>query len=89
MNETTRQLVLLIGIMSILVAGLVVVNSVNSTESPGEPDMSGVNDSIEENRTGLIGQSIEGWEQLWKDMQAAVSIIPGIGDSQEDNQTES
>jgi len=98
MKETTRQLILLVGVLTLLTATLVTVNTTRNQEAP--EDTTPVNDnstseepvednsSAEENVSeepsgnstepqGLIGQSIRGFELMWRDIQTATGAVSG------------
>ena len=94
MKEATRQLVLLIGIMTILTGGLVTINSARTSSTVSQTPDQQVNtspDPVESNDTadntespepvdtgnssGLVVQSINGWQSLWDDMKTGWEAI--------------
>jgi len=94
MKETTRQLILLLGVLTLLTATLVTVNTAGDEETPEDTAPVKDNSTIEEpvnesseenvsdepsgNRTepeGLIGQSIRGFELMWRDIKTATGAI--------------
>ncbi len=106
MNDATRQLVLLVGVMTILISGFVTMNfatrDVPETTSdapanttPTENSTTTVEDGEsespqnnrgrveeDENATGLVGQSIKGWQNLWEDFNRALEILPGLSSNE-------
>lgn len=94
MKETTRQLILLVGVLTLLTATLVTVNTARNNESPEDTTPVNNNSTVEENNsveenisddssgnstepTGIIGQSIKGFELMWRDIQAATGALGG------------
>jgi hypothetical protein len=84
MKDTYRQLILLLGVMSILVSGLVAFNSVRD---PGQQEPRAENSSVNQNTTepfenassssNILVQSIGGLITLWEDFQAGQKAIAG------------
>ncbi len=84
MKDTYRQLILLLGVMSILVSGIVAFNSVRDT---GQQEPMTENSSADENITepfenassssNILVQSIGGLITLWEDFQAGQKAIAG------------
>ncbi len=97
MKETTRQLILLMGVLTLLTNALVIVNYSNNQDtstSPSEnpkPVNNTENDSgqetPEDSGSGsgesqtLVGQSISGWQALYKDIQVTMEDLLGLGNS--------
>lgn len=100
MKEVTRQLILLVGILTLLTSALVTVNMAgNDTESPSNTEdvqnspepVNNTTTVVEENNTtensnsneseptGLIGQSIHGFELMWEDIQTTAGAVLSIG----------
>ncbi|MFB6241668.1 MAG: hypothetical protein ABEJ36_02585 [Candidatus Nanosalina sp.] len=91
MKETTRQLILLIGLISFLTSGLVTLNMIR-TSSADTPDPenqtqnrtqvpvsnNGTGKENTSNATkGLIAQSINGLNALMQDFQTGMDLVEG------------
>lgn len=97
MRETTRQLVLLMGVLTLLTSALVIVNYSNnqnpsnvSPEDPTPVNNTENNKTSPETDTGgsesdesqtLVGQSISGWRALYNDIQVTMEGLLGLGNS--------
>ena len=100
MNEATRQMILLIGVMTILIGAFVTINTAG-TSSTGDPEQSNTTpveenntidtgsdnpeDKADSNSTNILEQSINGWKQLWTDFKRAIEIIPGLSSNESDS----
>jgi len=81
MNDSTRQLVLLIGILTIVSSSVVVVSTQNNQVD--KENFNGNNSSgLSQNSTnegtkdsGLIAQSINGLQEMWSDMNGLFKFI--------------
>ena len=97
MKETTRQLVLLMGVLTLLTSALVIVNYSNnqnsskvSPENPTPVNNTENNSTESDQDTGgsesgesqtLVGQSISGWQALYNDIQVTMEDLLGLGNA--------
>jgi hypothetical protein len=92
MKETTRQVVLLVGVLSLLTSALVVVNFSQATSQPASDQVNETDNQTQEQTSPeekdpdtVVGQSIRGWQMLYNDIQVTINDLLGLGDSSEDS----
>ena len=79
-KESTRQLILLIGILSIIISTSLMLLNTQTDNTETELDQerqntSSMNNSNTSDSTGLVGQSINGLKQLFTDVMSLFSFI--------------
>jgi len=78
-KESTRQLILLMGILSIIIStSLMLLNTQTANSEPEldqeEGNMSSTDTNVS-NSTGLVSQSLNGLKQLFTDVMSLFSFI--------------
>lgn len=77
MKETTRQLILLFGVLTLLTSSVVVINMADTgePEEPEDVNETGANESYNATEPDtLIGKSIRGYQIMIKDMKDAMGL---------------
>jgi hypothetical protein len=83
MKETTRQLILLFGVLTLLTSSVVVINMADTgaSEEPEEVNETGVNESYNATEPDtLIGKSIRGYQIMVEDMKKAMGLASDTPD---------
>jgi hypothetical protein len=77
MKETTRQLILLFGVLTLLTSSVVVINMADTgePEEPEDVNESRANESYNATEPDtLIGNSVRGYQIMIRDMQKAMGL---------------
>lgn len=83
MKETTRQLILLFGVLTLLTSSVVVINMADTgeTKKPKEVNETGVNESYNATEPDtLIGKSIRGYQIMVQDVKKGMGLVSDTPD---------